>query len=229
MRGSGFVATKLEEALAVASLVGEVALKSGGRFGFAGYDEHRLGVYWKPDTNPAKVHQLRKLTIAKWKPPVEYVASAQREPIAQRTLLRQMSALDTVATDSPILGRWVLLLRNASSLLVRRYRRSGAYKALRLFSDLLGGPSLIIILSDLQGELAGLIEGLRYAIRKGHRVIVVQIAAAWRLEENLETAYEKYAVNERVVRQLSGAGATVLDTRPQRLMESIAVTVHQKT
>jgi hypothetical protein len=98
-----------------------------------------------------------------------------------------------------------------------------------LFSDLLGGPSLIIILSDLQGELAGIIEGLHYSIRKGHRIMVVQIGAAWRLEEDLETAYEKYAVNERIVRQLSGTGATVLDTRPQRLMESIAVTVHQKT
>jgi len=54
------------------------------------------------------------------------------------------------------------------------------------------------------------------------RIIVAQIGAAWRLSCDLEEAYAQYESNSRTLQRLQHLGLAVFDSRPERLIETIA-------
>ena len=68
---------------------------------------------------------------------------------------------------------------------------------------------------------------MKYAISSGHKPIVVQVAAPWRLAPDLERAYGMYDVNLRVIKRFREEGVQVLDIKPQELVRAIIREVTQ--
>lgn len=222
MSQPGFVSSRFEEGLAVAQLVAETALNAGDPFGFGIFDQKKLREHWLPELSQSRLQDLRRIALeAKTKPP-RGVLAEPRMPITPRSIAKRVELLDSYANDSPLLYKLTVFLRNARLLLSGRFRRTGPYKALRAVSDLTKQAALIIVLTDLQADLEGLLEGVRYSRSRGHRTIIAQIASPWRLEEDLETAYVEYESNRRIIDRLREEGALVLDTRPEQLLGSIA-------
>jgi uncharacterized protein (DUF58 family) len=222
MGQAGFVSSRLEEALAVAQLVGRTALDAGDPFGFGTFDRQELREHSLPELSRSRIEALRRIAVeAKMKPPRAILAEP-RLAITSRTIRKRLAVLDLHLNDSRGLQKLAAFLGNARLMIRERFRKTGPYRALRTISDLIEQSALIIVLTDLQCDLEGLLEGVRYSRGRGHRAIIAQIAAPWRLEEDLEAAYVKYDSNRRIIEKLREEGALVLDTRPEQLLAAIS-------
>ena len=225
----GFVASRFEEGLAVARLMAQTTLGAGTAFGFGIMREHNLADYWLPEPKRSRLEELRKLALRQKGPSSGQVVAAPREPITRRSLSRQIDNIEKSEVGSRGVAFFLQLLKNARALLTDWFSRSGPYRALRFFSDSLVHPTFILVLTDLQGQQDELLEGLKYAIRSGHKPIVVQVAAPWRLTRDLEQAYANYDVNLRVIKRFRDEGAQVLDLKPQELVGAIIREVTHET
>ncbi len=229
MSEKGFVASRFEEGLAVARLMAQTTLEVGGAFGFGIMREHKLAEYWLPEPRRSRLEELRKLAIQLRPPSSEHITAIPREPITRRSISTQIENIEKSEAGSRAVALFLQLLKNARALLTERFRRSGASGAVRFFSDSLAHPAFMLVLTDLQGQQDELLEGLKYAIGRGHKPVVVQVAAAWRLIPDLEQAYAVYDVNLRVIKRFREEGAQVLDIKPQELVGAVIREVTQET
>jgi uncharacterized protein (DUF58 family) len=221
MSHAGFLASRFEEALAVARLVGENALDAGDPFGFGIFDRHALREHFLPQPNRSGIQALHRIgRQTKVKPP-RGVLPEPRLPVTRRSIRKRLRILEALSEDSLPLKKLAAFVGNARLVLPERLRRTGPYRALRAMSDLVKQPALVIVLTDLQGDLEGLLEGVRYSRSRGHHTVIAQIASAWRLEEGLEAAYVKYESNRRIIERLREEETTVLDTRPEQVLGAI--------
>ena len=221
MSHAGFLASRFEEALAVAQLVGADALEAGDPFGFGIFDREALRAHFLPEPNRAGIQALHRIGRQTKVKPMRGVLPEPRVPVTRRSIRKRLGILESLSQDSLPLKKLAAFLGNALLPLPERFRRTGPYRALREISDLAKQPALVIVLTDLQGDLGGLLEGVRYSKRRGHHTVIAQIASPWRLERDLEAAYMKYESNRRIMERLREEGTTVLDTRPEQLLGAI--------
>jgi len=214
MQQQSYVGTKFEEALSVAQLI----LELGGEqklFNIIVYDETEFDVS-KQASASTQLAFLATLTRRLEKrftnqPPVDTLTEFENYPpvpyLAPNTRLRTY-------------------LQILHKTLIRWSTHTGIYKALQDTST--DSEPLIIIITDLETNLRAM---LRTAskLRNTNRVILAQIGSKWRLSTNLEAAYLEFERNIRRQRQLSSAGLTVIDVRPEKLLEGIAKHVESHT
>jgi len=101
------------------------------------------------------------------------------------------------------------------------HRHTGAYKALTE-AVRIGGPGILVVLTDLETSAEALLEGASILQKQGVWIVIAQVGAAWRLSDDLELAYAEYQRNSRILRQMERLGLTVFDLPPERLVDALA-------
>ena len=210
MHRQSYVGTRLDEALAVAGLVTESAAASRTPVGIWAYDENELLKVMKPAMAIEQVLRLRELSVALDMRNEGGEQSAS--PFPPRTLLARsfMPSGERVAA-------FVRLLRIRLGMV---HRETGAYKALTEAARI-GRPGIVVVLTDLETDTEALLEAASIRQKRGAQTIIAQIAAAWRLSDDLELAYAEYERNGRILRDMQRLGLTVFDLRPETLVEAI--------
>jgi len=80
---------------------------------------------------------------------------------------------------------------------------------------------IVVVLTDLETDTEALLEAASIRQKRGAQTIIAQMAAAWRLSDDLELAYAEYQRNVRILRDMQRLGLTVFDLRPKTLVEAI--------
>ena len=138
----GYVASRFEEGLAIARLMAETTLEVGRGFGFGIIREHKLAEHWLPETKRSRVEELRKLALQQKPTAPERIMPAPREPITRRSISKQIDSIEKAGAGSHAVALFLQLLKNARTVLTEKFRRSGAYGAVRFFSDSVNPPVL---------------------------------------------------------------------------------------
>jgi uncharacterized protein (DUF58 family) len=208
MHQRSYVGTRLDEALAVAELLVESAAVSGNRVGISIYDETELVASMEPAAAKEQFAGLRGLSLTFGVEAVGVEPAAGIPP--PRTLLHGKPAGERLAT----------FLRLLSMRLHLGYRNAGVYKAIEEATEP-GVGVFAVVLTDLETNNEALLEASSTLEEMGGKIIVAQIGATWRLKSSLEDAYIDYERNNRTLRRLGRLGVTVLDIRPERLVDAI--------
>lgn len=208
MHQQSYVGTKLDEALAVASLLAESAVGSAKSICIWIYGDTEIIRVLKPATPQEQLVRLRGLMLV---PKVMSRGPAQR--VQPRQTLRE------IAPDPHRTGRvdaFIQMLKLRRSL---DYRKAGFHSALAesTKTDL----DSLLVLTDLQTQTDALLRAVSTHRDRSH-IIIAQIGAPWRLTYNLEEAYAKYQINSRTLKRFSDLDVAVFDLRPERLVETIA-------
>jgi uncharacterized protein (DUF58 family) len=211
MRRRSHIGTRLDEALAVAELLTESAAASRTPLGIWVYDENELLKVMKPAMANEQVPRLRELSLAL------QGKNESRKPAASLFPSRTFPA----RTFMPSGERVAAFIRLLRIRLGMARSRTGAYKALTEAARM-GGPGILVLLTDLETNADALLEAASIPQKQGVRIIIAQVAAAWRLSDDLELAYAEYQRNSRVLRQIEQLGPSAFDLRPERLVEAIA-------
>jgi uncharacterized protein (DUF58 family) len=209
MRHRSYIGTRLDEALAVAELLTESAAASRTPVGILVYDENALLKVMKPAMAIEQVRKLRELSV------VLQLKNERRAPFSSPFLPRTFPAKSIVLKNERI-GAFMHLLRTR---LGRVLPNTGTYKALTE-AERIGGQRIVVVLTDLETNTEALLAA-SIGQKPGARTIIAQIGAPWRLGDDLERAYAEYQRNSRILGQMEGFGLTVLDLRPERLVEAI--------
>jgi len=102
------------------------------------------------------------------------------------------------------------------------YLKTGVYAA---FGEpaAAGSPASLIVLTDMHGTAEFLLEGAASTLlERGAQIVVAQIGAAWRVGNSLRQAFVEYEANYRTLQRLEQLDLTILDVRPETLIETIA-------
>ena len=212
MRQQSYLATKLDEAVAVAQLLTESVVGSGNRVGIWVFNETEIVKAMKPAMAEEQLIRLRELTLT-LRAPALNEETATGVPFPRAPWLGMY--------DLPLGERMAMFVRLLKLKLTQGYRRTGMYKALTEATST-GLHGFLIILTDLQASNDALLRVAPTLRQRGDRVIVGQIGASWRLSFSLENAYPEYQNNSRTLRRLQHLGLTVFDLRTERFTETIA-------
>jgi uncharacterized protein (DUF58 family) len=215
MQRHSYVGTKFEEALSVAQLILELGNSEQKLFDMIVYDETEIDVSKQaaPSTQQAFLASLTRGLKKR----------LSQKPAVTDTGFENYPPAPSYLAPSTRLRTYLQILHET---LTHWSTHTGIYKALQEAST--DSESLIIIITDLETNLRAM---LRTAskLRNTNRVIVAQIGSKWRLSTNLEAAYLEFERNLRRQRQLSSTGLTIIDVRPERLLEDIAKHVESHT
>jgi len=208
MHQQSYVGTKLDEALAVASLLTASAVGSGNSVGIWFYNETEVVKAIEPAKAKEQLNKFANLALAPQAQPGEGLAAHATPPTSS-----------SLAGLGQLLGeRMTNFLRVLNLNLSSGYRRTGMYKALtEARRTALEG--FFIILTNPRTMNEAICTASTPLER--NRVIVVLIGAPWRLSSSLEKAYDEYQKASRAVQRLQQFGLTIFDLRPERLIEAI--------
>ncbi len=202
-----YVGTRLDEALAVARLLTESAVRSETSVGILVYNETEIVLSIKPASAEEQLQNLRKLALTlRSQEAIEEFATPIRPPRAPWWTTLTVPRLERLATFRRLLGFG--------------YRRTGLFKA-TAEATWTAPKAPIIVLTDLQTTNDSLSEAAASELERG-LTMVAQIGAQWRLSFSIEEAYAEYQRNYRTLRRLENSGLMVFDHRPETLFESIA-------
>jgi uncharacterized protein (DUF58 family) len=208
MHQRSYVGTRLDEALTVAELLVESAAVSGNRVGISIYDETELVASMEPAAAKEQLAGLRGWALTLGVETVGVEPAAGIPP--PRTMPHHKPAGERLAT----------FLRLLSMRLHLGYRNAGVYKAIEE-ATVTGTKVFAVVLTDLETNNEALLEASSTLEEMGGKIIAAEIGATWRLKNSLEDAYIDYERNNRTLRCLERLGVTVLDIRPETMVESI--------
>jgi uncharacterized protein (DUF58 family) len=218
MHQRSYVGTRLDEALTVAQLLVESAVGLGNHVGIWVYNEAGIAKATKPATAEEQLVTLRELALT---------LGAQAESKEPGTHVTPLRPSWTGRPNLPYGEQVSTFMRLLKLKLRLGYRNSGIFKALTEATDI-GLEGFFIILTDLQTDNGMILETVSNWRQRG-RIIVVQIGAAWRLSCDLEEAYARHESNSRALQRLQHLGLAVFDSRPERLIETIAQHLSKST
>jgi uncharacterized protein (DUF58 family) len=207
MHEESYVGTKLDETLAISQLLVESAIVSEDRIGILVYDEFRITSTVKLEGAAQQLSNLHELAL-RLLPRVKLKEAPRQAPASSRDKDKELPRVEPLAT-------FIRLLRLKLSL---GYKQTGLYKALAEVTAQNLSP--VIILTDLLTDVEPLLKSASSWPERAN-VIVAQVGAAWRFCTGLEDAYVAYCRNNEVLRRLRRAGITVLDARPEMLVDKI--------
>jgi uncharacterized protein (DUF58 family) len=211
MHQQSYVGSRLDEAFAVAQLLIQSALESRNLLGIWIFDESAVVKALPPALPRRQLETLKQLSL-----------TLRTEPATPRTPSGPSPIMGPPPTVLALSGRervaaFVRLLRLRLRL---GYLKAGVYRAFEEATRK-GSAAFLVVLTDLHTNADALAETA--SSQKGRRIqiIVAQIGAAWRLIDDLEQAYTGYENNNRTLQRLREMGLTVVDVRPERLVETI--------
>jgi uncharacterized protein (DUF58 family) len=219
MREKSYVGTKLDEALAVAQLLGNSVARSGSKSIILLHNE---GGLVETISTRDSIEQLDRLN--------EFAVTFQTEDTPGEPIPLKPPRSFLFGNAAPFLEheRLAFFMRSLIRGLRLSYKKTGVYKALDEATRL-NPEGLILVLTDLQTTVDALSE---FASTKGDkrvRIVVAQIGALWRRSDTLESAYIEYQRNRRILQRLQRIGITVLDVRPERLIAALTNEISQRT
>jgi uncharacterized protein (DUF58 family) len=205
MHRQSYVATRYDEALAVAWLLTESAERSGNRVGISVYDETEILRTIGPAVAGEQFASFRELALT-----LRVRAAIMERAEPARGMRSPRPDLDRTGRMAAFTSLLKLKSRSA-------YRKTGVYKALGRAAQT-GSHSFTIVLTDLETNTEALLEASSEAQKRMSKTIVAQIGAAWRMSKGLEQAYVEYRDNNRILERLRRLGLTAYDLRPQTLL-----------
>jgi uncharacterized protein (DUF58 family) len=211
MHQSSYVGTRLDEALAVAELLVESAIRSGNHVGIWIYDEAEIVQTMKPAMAEEQLHNIRRLALVLRPQTAPEQANIRVLPPAEPSLL---------GTGAFLVSHVAEFVRLLKFRLRSSCRKTGVWKAMTE-SNSMGLGGAFVILTDLQTGDDALLKAVSSLAEPG-LTIVAQVGAPWRLSECLEEAYAKYQENDRILRRLQNSGLVSFDLRPEMLIEAVA-------
>jgi uncharacterized protein (DUF58 family) len=216
MYQKSYVGTKLDEALAVAWLLTESAVGSGNSIGIWLYNDTEIVKRFESAGAEEQLAKLRQLALTHH---AENADRVVRAPSSRALWPRKPKLL-----RAQRLAEFTRLLK---FVLSSGHRRTGVYRTLTEAT----GKALrgfVVVLTDLQTNTGALLEAAS-AHSRDKRIIVTQIGARWRLSSTLEETYSEYEMSVRSLRRLQQSGLTVLDSRPEMVVEAILQQMIQHT
>ncbi len=205
MHEPAYVATRLEEAAAVAELIVDAYEGTGTP----------VDVYLYDETNAKSLRAPTKGELAE---------AIQKSAMPKKTLATGGFATRPILSLAPpehVTSKAFAYVRLLKARLLGALRKAGLYKALSSASKAESEP-FILILSDLQNDSSPLVE---FTAGTRLKIVLCQIGARWRLSHDLEGAYSEYQRNNSVAQRMRHYGIDVLDLRPefavQRILEEI--------
>lgn len=211
MKQRSYVATRFDEALAVAELLTESAATPGNLVGVWIYNENELVRALKPTAANEQVTNIRELSLT-----LQGQAGSP-EPPARLPAVRSTGGSRSASPWSDRVAGFMRMLRVRLGL---GHQRTGVYTALTQAAQT-GARGLVIVLTDLQSNLEALLDAASTQQERGVKTVAAQIGAAWRLSSELEEAYVEYQRNSTILQRLQESGLTVFDVRPERLVHAI--------
>ena len=213
MHRQSYVGTRFDEALAVAELLIESVMTSRTMVGIWIFDETRLVKILKPALAKEQIHRFRESSLT---------LQTEKWNRASPTPLSAPRTLPPLRSSMPNGERVVAFLQLLTIRLGLIHRQTGAYKA---FTEARqeAGRGILIVITDLENSTEGLLEAVSGQPARS-KIMVAQMGAAWRLNDDLEQAYVEYQRNDRILRRLERFGLPVFDLRPEALLETL---VHQ--
>jgi len=224
MNRPAYVGTRLDEAAAVAYLLSEIAIARGDPVSLIPYSEDNVHSYMEPSSRTTQPARIQSLLLQLGHRLEE---SEQPEPRRTRTLrtihqaLKQLEVLKGQKESAWFSEKLLSFFRQFRTVFFKKLQGQGAYRAFTVISTRQGTPSLIVVLTDLQSQLDGLIEGARVAQRKGHRVVAVQICAPWRTRLNLEECYLDYRKNRKMLAEVTANDVSTIDAEPEAVIDEL--------
>jgi uncharacterized protein (DUF58 family) len=206
MHQQSYVGTRLDEAMAVAQLLIQIATTMEKAVGVYFYDETQVRKELTPAKGDEQFTSLQDFT------PTRKSAAAEAEVVGSHT--QPLGLLRSVLPQNDQIAAYLRLLRH---MLGRSYRNAGIYKAIQAATSV-HLDNVLVVLTDLETNIDALIEA---ASTHGARVIVSQIGAPWRLNPSLEQGYAEYRRNLGILKRLRAQGLRVFDVRPEELLEII--------
>jgi uncharacterized protein (DUF58 family) len=208
MRRRSYIGTRLDEALAVAQLLIESASRTS--VGICVYNENELLKVMKRAIAIEQIPKLRELSLT------AQAKNESRKPSASFFPSKTFPARSFMPSGERV-AAFIRLLRIRLEMSLRQ---AGAYKALVEAAEV-GGRGIVVVLTDLETNVEALSEAALIRKKQGAGVIIAQMGAAWRLNDDLEPAYVECQRNSQILRQMVRLGLTVFDLRPERLVEAI--------
>ena len=208
MHQQSYVGTRLDEAFAVSWLLADLAVGSGQQVGLWLFNETEIVKAIEPAKAKEQLNKFASLALAPEAQPGEGLA-AHATPRTSSSLPALGQLLGKRMTD---------FLRALNLNLSSGYRKTGMYKALtEARRTALEG--FFIILTNPRTMNEDIWTASTPLER--NRVILALIGAPWRLSSSLEKAYGEYQKASRAVQHMQQFGLTILDLRPERLIEAI--------
>jgi len=224
MNSPAYVGTRLDEAAAVAYLLSSIAIAQGDPVNVVPYNEDSLQSYMRPSSRTTQLTQILSILTGLSRKPERLEQAEPRRPRPLRTVSREIEQLEVLKEqpESAQYAEKVLpLLRLFRSTFFLKLREKGLYRAFTTISANQSTPGLIVVLTDLRTQLDALIEGGRAMQRRGHRVVAVQVCAAWRRERDLEKCYLEYQKNRRILTELAANEILTIDAEPENVIGAL--------
>jgi len=208
MRQESYLATKLEEALGIAEALLRSLIDSKTLVGVWVLDETDVSKVLKPALAKEQLPRFRRLAFSL------VTQTSDGKPAARTPAMQVPWKTEAEKTRS----RGSVGFMNALELKFALMRRkTGMFKALREIAEFRSN-GLNVVLTDLFATG----DSLRLAARSIRgSIVVVQVAARWRLASSLQQAFVKYQDNNRQLERLRKSGIAVLDVRPEDLIDAL--------
>jgi len=210
MRKSYKKVSKLNHGIMLSMQISKVFLAHENMTGFIAFDEYSIHSNISPSRRGSQYSNI--LSILTTLPDAFDVKEYD---------LREYEQMEVDENTKSFLSSLMPFLSKTKKKFISPTFSSGAFAAVNQITEIEGGGSLIIAISDLESNVAPIVSALRKASKKRHKVVLITPYSPWygvRIEDmdttEAEELYQNYLNKKRNLVKLKSAGVEVIEESP---------------